>query len=170
MREVEGRHTRHGGDVGPDAFPRHARDGRQPRPEVVHDSAARRTSSLEYQRRVEAEFAAYHGRHAKSPDTSVDRVPAPSADRPAGRIAERELPRDERAEKRGKPQRSWLPSNEATQVAVSVDALFSAVNNSYQVIPGKIEGIAAAGLVVVAAGIAWANKRWKDNHGDRSQG
>jgi hypothetical protein len=70
-----------------------------------------------------------------------------------------------------KRERSWLPSNETSQVVVSVDALFSVINASYHVIPGKVDGIAAAALGVVVAGVAWANKQWKDkHHGDRPEG
>jgi hypothetical protein len=52
----------------------------------------------------------------------------------------------------------------------SIDVLFTAVNASYHVVPGKIDGIAAAALGVVVAGVAWANKRWKEKHADRPEG
>jgi hypothetical protein len=74
-----------------------------------------------------------------------------------------------RAGRSRRPPSSWLPSNDATQVAVSLDALFTIVNASYHVVPGKIDGIAAA-LGVVVAGVAWANKRWKEKHADRPEG
>jgi hypothetical protein len=52
-----------------------------------------------------------------------------------------------------------------------VDTLFTVINASYHIIPGKVDGIAAAALGVVFAGVASANKRWKDkHHGDRPEG
>jgi hypothetical protein len=171
MRELHDRHAGDGPDAGVDAPARHARDAHQPRREEPFDAAARLAYTLEYRQRVDAVYAAYDAKHARPREAHVaDHVPAASADKPASRIADRELPEHKEAAWKRKPERSWLPSTEASQVAVSVDALFSVINASYHVIPGKIEGIAAAALGVVVAGVAWANKRWKDKHGDRPEG
>jgi hypothetical protein len=171
MRELHGRHARDRDDQGADAPRRHARDAHQPRHEAVHDAAARTAYALEYRQRVEAECAAYNGRHTRPQDARVGHSPADSTDKPASRIAGRDISGHEEAARRRKPERSWLPSNETSAVAVSLDALFTVVNASYHIIPGKVDGIAAATLGVVVAGVAWANKRWKDkHHADRPEG
>ena len=170
MRELDDRYARDGTGTAADAPGRHVRDSHQPRREEAFDAAARLACALEYRQRVDAVYAAYEAKHAKPQDARPDHALDVNADRPAARIADRELPEHKEGAWKRKQERSWLPSNEISQVAVSVDALFSVVNASYHVIPGKIEGIAAAALGVVVAGVAWANKRWKDKHGDRPEG
>lgn len=170
MRELHDRHARDGTHAAADVPRESVRDSHQVRREEPFDAAARVAYALEYQRRVDAVYAAYEAKHAKPQDAQLEHVPADGADKPASRIAGRDLPEDKEAAWKRKPERSWLPSSETSQVAVSLDALFSVINASYHIIPGKIDGIAAASLGVVVAGVAWANKRWKDKHGDRPEG
>jgi hypothetical protein len=98
-----------------------------------------------------------------------DHAPAEPRDKPAERIASRDLSEGKEEARRQKPERSWLPSNETSQVVVALDGLFTTVNASCHILPGKVDGIAAAALGVVVAGVAWANKRWKDKYGDRPE-
>ena len=127
----------------------------------------------DYQQRVSAAYADYAARHAKpgAAEPEPGRMPPETRDKPTNRIADRDLPESKEVARKRKPERSWLPSNEVSQVAVSLDALFTTINASYNIIPGKVDGIFAAALGVVVAGVAWANKRWKDkHHGDRPEG
>ena len=175
MRELHGWHGRDGGDDGdsqPDEPHKRAREVPPPRYEVVHDAAARRAYALEYRELSEAKDAAYRGRHARPPEAQnagdrlhhVDR-----ADQSAPRIADRDVDSHREAERNRKPERSWLPSDKASQFIVSVDSLFTAVNAAYHIVPGKMDVIAAAAVGVVVSGIAWANERWKDKHGHRPE-
>jgi hypothetical protein len=191
MRELhgyQGEHRRHAHDATADAPAARAHDGPK---HAAHDSLKlrilldpeyRKAVRLEHQQKVEAEYA---GRHVKPKDGGQGRAaeqlkpqepkpehsPPEPRDKPASRIASRDLPESKEVERKRKPERSWLPSNEISQVAVSLDALFTTINASYHVMPGKVDGIFAAALGVAVAGVAWANKRWKDkHHGDRPEG
>jgi len=104
MREFEDRHSRDAGTAGTDALHRHAHDGHPLFHEAASDTGVFRVHDLEYRQRVEAEYAAYNARHAKQQDAHVGHIPAVRADKPASRIAGRDLSRHEKAEK----QRSAL--------------------------------------------------------------
>jgi hypothetical protein len=176
MREVHGWHEakhdplRHARDAGADAPGKHARDHAQdPRKlELLRDPAARKAEFLRYQKIVQTYEAKHAAAQLKPREAKPEAAPPESRDKPASRIASRDLPEQKEAAWKRKRERSWLPSNETSGLVVSVDTLFTAVNASYHIVPGKIEGIAAAALGVVVAGVAWANKRWEDkHHGDR---
>jgi hypothetical protein len=179
MRELHGWHEakrdphRHAHDAGADAPGKHARDhAHDPRKlDMLRDSAARTAEFFRYQKAVQNYEAKHAAGHPKPQEAKPEHAPPESRDKPASRIASRALPESKEVARKGKPERSWLPSNEIGQVAVSLDALFTTVNASYHVIPGKVDGIFAAALGVLVAGVAWANKRWKDkHHGDRPEG
>jgi hypothetical protein len=199
MRELHGyhgEHRRHARDAAApaDTHGRHARDRAHEAPKhashdapkfkILRDPEARKAEHLKYQQKVEAAEAEYAARHAKpkpgdqsraperlKPQEAIpEHAPPESRDKPSSRIASRDLPEHKEAAWKGKKERSWLPSNETSQVVVSADALFTAINASYHIVPGKVDGIAAAALGLVVAGVAWANKRWKDKHGDRPEG
>jgi hypothetical protein len=175
MRELHGyhgEHRRHAHDAAADTAVARAHD--RPKLQVLTDPEVRKAKNLQYRQQVEAGEAEYAAKHAKlqeakPQEAKAERKPLESKDRAADRIASRDLPEHKEVARKRKPERSWLPSNETSQVVASVDALFSVVNASYHIIPGRVDGIAAAALGVVVAGVAWANKRWKDKHGDRPE-
>jgi hypothetical protein len=181
MREVRGYHGEHR---------RHARDAHTPadnpatRPhdapkQAAHDSlklkmldpAARVAEQLRYRKVVDESYKPNHAAEQLRPqEAKPEQAPPETRDKPARRIASRDLPEHKQETRKRKPERSWLPSNETSQVVVSLDALFTVINASYHVVPGKVDAIGAAALGVVVAGVAWANKRWKDRHGNRPEG
>ena len=175
MREFHSRHARDGADAradafrDPDASHQHASDAGHPRHEALHDAATRKAESQAYQRRVEV----YHARHAKPPSASevqAERPPADLPDRPSSRIAARDMPEHKEAAGNRKRERPWLPSVEAGAIAVGVGNVYETVNAQYHFAPGRPDGIVVAVLGLLAAGAAWANKRWKDKNGDRPEG
>jgi hypothetical protein len=118
MRELHGRHARDGHDSGVDAPAAHDRDAvRHPRYEPVPDAATRTARALEYRQRVDAKYAADRARLAGPRDGGAGQAPDGRTDRPASRIADRNFPEHEQQARKRKPERSWLPSNEASQVA-----------------------------------------------------
>ena len=138
---------------------------------MMLDPAARKAEFFRYQRIVQEYEAKHAAGQLKAAEAQPEHSPPETRDKPASRIASRDLPEHKEAAWKRKQERSWLPSNETSQIAVSLDALFTAVNASYHIVPGKVDGIAAAVVGVVVAGVAWANKRWKDkHHGDRPEG
>jgi hypothetical protein len=168
MREWHARHGRDGGVQDLDMPVTHAR-GQSRSPEPIRDSETRIREALEYRERVDAVYAAYKAGQLESHETRAERVVAESAEKPASRIDSRAISEHKEEARRQKPERSWLPSNETTQVAVSVSTLFSIISNVYHIMPDKPDAIAAGALGVVLSGVAWANKRWKDKHGDRPE-
>jgi hypothetical protein len=183
MRELHGWHEakrdphRHAHDAVADAPGKHARDSPK---HAAHDSLkfkmllnpeARKAEHLRHRKAVQEYEAKHAAGQLKPQEAKRETTPPESRDKPASRIASRDLPESKEVTRKQKPERSWLPSNEIGQVGVSLDALFTTVNASYHVIPGRVDGIFAAALGVVVAGVAWANKRWKDkHHGDRPEG
>jgi hypothetical protein len=172
----EHRH-RHARDATADAPGKHARDAPKHaahdglKLKMLLDPEFRKAEHLRYRKTVEA----YEPKHAagklKPQEPNPEHAPPETRDKPASRIASRDLPESKEAAWKRKRERSWLPSNETSGIVVSVDSLFTTINASYNIIPGKVEGIAAAAIGVVVAGVAWANKRREDKHrGDRPEG
>jgi hypothetical protein len=119
---------------------------------VLRDPEVQRAKSLEYRKKVEA--------------ADPPRVP----DLPADGIAKRLASEQQEKARQRKPERSWLPSNETAQFTASIGALASVVADVVNFMPAKVDAIAASALAAVVTGVAWGNKRWKDKHGDRSEG
>jgi hypothetical protein len=172
MRELHGWHGdrhRHASDTAADAHAAGALDALKRKMQT--DPEARKAEFFRYQKVVQEYEAKHAAEQLKPKEAQPEHAPPETRDKPASRIASRDLPEHKEAASKRKQERSWLPSNETSQVAVSLDALFTAVNASYHIVPGKVDGIAAAAVGVVVAGVAWANKRWKDkHHGDRPEG
>jgi hypothetical protein len=172
MRELHAWHGdrhRHARDAAADVHAKHAVDSPQLR--VLRDPEVRKAEFFKYQKTVQEYEAKHAAGQLKPQEAKPEHALPETRDKPASRIASRDLPEHKEAAWKRKQERSWLPSNETSQIAVSLDALFTAVNASYHIVPGKVDGIAAAVVGVVVAGVAWANKRWKDkHHGDRPEG
>lgn len=175
MRELHDWHEadrhphRHARDAPTDVHAKHAAD--PPRFRVLSGPEERKAEFFKYQKIVQGYEAKHAAGRLGPQEAKPETAPPETRDKAASRIASRDLPESKEVARKQKPERSWLPSNEIGQVAVSLDALFTTVNASYHVIPGKVDGIFAAALGAVVAGVAWANKRWKDkHHGDRPEG
>ena len=184
MRELHpwhGEHRRHAPDAAADTSRNRAGDS--PKHEVRRDPAVRVAKHLEYRKTVEA----YEARHAAAQprpqeqprsqevrpepqEARPEHAPPESRDKPSGKIAERRIASESQEEKQRKPERSRLPSDSAMQVAVGVTVFASSVADAVNVLPGKWDAVAASFIGVLAAGVAWGNKRWKDKHGNRPEG
>lgn len=173
MREVHdwhgGRH-RHVRDADVDA-PKHARDhAHNPRKlEILSDPAARVAESLRYRKSVQEYQAKHAPDQLKPQEAKSEHTPPETLDKPTSAIAKRAIPEAREARRQPRPERPRLPSNEATQFAVSIGALASNVADVLGLIPSRADGLAVGTLAAVVAGVAWGNKRWKDRHGDRSK-
>jgi hypothetical protein len=62
-----------------------------------------------------------------------------------------------------------LPSNETAQFAVSLGVVATTVADVLNIMPAKLDAVAASLLGSAVAGVAWGNKRWKDKHADRPE-
>jgi hypothetical protein len=62
-----------------------------------------------------------------------------------------------------------LPSNEIAQFAFSLGVVTTTVADVLDIMPVKLDAVAASLLGAVVGSVAWANKRWKDKHADRPE-
>jgi hypothetical protein len=179
MRELHAWHgdRRHAPDAAVDAPVTRGHDS--PKLEVLRDPAVRSAKHLEYRKIVEAAEAKYAAEQLKPKEAKPEHVSPETRERSIedretkaalAEVDERSTGLPAQAAKKRKPERSWLPSNETTQFAVSISALGSTVSDALNIMPGKWDAVVASALAAVVTGVAWGNKRWKDRHGDRSQG
>jgi len=179
MRELHAWHgdRRHAPDAAADAPV--ARAHGAPKLEVLRDPAVRIAKALEYRKIVEAAEAKHAAEQLKPKEARPDQAPREIRERSTedretkaalAEVDDRSTGLPAQAAKKRKPERSWLPSNETTQFAVSIGALGSTVSDALNIMPGKWDAAVASALAAVVTGVAWGNKRWKDRHGDRSQG
>ncbi|MGH3248660.1 MAG: hypothetical protein ACRDOI_20995 [Trebonia sp.] len=179
MHELHGWHgdRRHAPDAAADAPVTRARDA--PKHEVLHDPEVRKAEFFKYHKIVEAAQAKYAAEQVKPREAQAERERPKIQERASedretkaalAEVDDRSAGLPAQAAKGRKPERSWLPSNETTQFAVSIGALGTTVSDALNIMPGKWDAVAASALAAVVTGVAWGNKRWKDRHGDRSQG
>jgi hypothetical protein len=199
MRELHGyhgEHRRHAHDAAAatDASGKHARDRAHEAPKhashdspkfkILWDPEARKAERLKYEQKVEAAEAEYAARHAKPKAGDQARVPeqrkpqeakpehAPpeSRDKPASKIAERRDPPESQREERRKPERSWLPLADAVKAISDIGTLATAFAVALGGASAKWDAVVVAGATAVVSNVAWANRRRKEKHGDRSEG
>jgi hypothetical protein len=179
MRELHGWHgdRRHAPDAAADAPVTRAHDA--PKYEVLRDPEVRKAEFFKYQKIVEAAEAKYAAEQLKPKESQPEHERPEIRERSTedretkaalAEVDDRSTGLPAQAAKGRKPERSWLPSNETTQFAVSIGALGSTVSDALNIMPGKLDAVVASALAAVVTGVAWGNKRWKDRHGDRPQG
>jgi len=165
MRELHAWHgdRRHAPDATADTLASRGHDA--PRHAVLRDPAERIAKHLEYQKVVAAAETEYAARHRKLDGARPEHTPLEARDRPASKIAGRWDRPETQEQTQRKPERSRLPSNEATQAAAGASIFISSVIEAAGLLPGRWDAVAASFLGAVVAGVAWGNKRWKDRHG-----
>ena len=177
MRELHGGHEaerhphRHARDALADAPGKHARDhAHNPRKfEILRDPAARIAESLRYQKVVQEYEAKHAPRQLKPQEVKPEHAPPETRDKPAGKIAERTKSPERQEQKQRKPERSWLPANDTSQMVAGIGIAVSSIADALYVLPGKWDAVAASFLGAAVAGVAWGNRRWKDKHGNRPE-
>jgi hypothetical protein len=184
-------HEKHARDRAHEA-PKHASHD-SPKFKILWDPEARKAERLKYEQKVEAAEAEYAGKHAKpkpgdQPRTPDQRKPqeskpehAPpetrerlSADRETqaalAEVDERTARLPDQAAKKQKPQRSWLPRADMVKAISDVGMLVTTIAVALGDASAKWDAVAAGAVTAVVSNIAWANRRWKEKHGDRSEG
>jgi hypothetical protein len=198
MRELHGRHEadrhphRHAHDAAAATDTPAARAHDAPK-HAAHDSLklkmlldpeARKAEFLKYQKAV----GAYEARHAAGQDkpdggdrgqaveqlrrseSRPEHVPAETQDKPAAGIAKRRETAEQQEQKQARPERSWLPRADVVQAVSNIGMFATSIAVALNDIPGKWDAVAASAVAAVVANVAWANRRWKEKHGDRSEG
>jgi hypothetical protein len=187
MRELHGWHEaerhphRHARDAAADAPGKHARDhARSPRKfEILGDSAARIAESLRYQKIVR-EYEAKHAagklkpREAKSEHAPPEARERPSVDRETkaalAEVDERTARLPDQATKKQKLERPWLPRADMVKTISDIGILATTFAVALGGASAKWDAVAAGAVTAVVSNVAWANRRWKEKHGDRSEG
>jgi hypothetical protein len=189
--ENGGRHRR-GHDAIAPADIRLARAQDSPQPEardslkltMLLDPEARKAERLKYQQKVEAAEAAYAARHARpgtgdqrqaAPEqprpqqAKPDHAPAEPRDKPVSRIDERTKPLDDQHADRRIPERSRLPKNDTAQMLGGYGIAIASVADAVNILPGRWDAVVAGFIGAAVATVAWANRRWKEQHGHRPE-
>ena len=152
MRELHAWHgdRQHAADANADApATMHARHA--PRHAVLRNPADRVAEHLAYRKTVEAALAG--PAEQVKPEARRERAPVELRDRP-GKISERWESLEDQDEKKRKPERSRLPSNETAQLVAGVSIAASSVADATSVLPGRWDAVAASALGAMVAGIA----------------
>jgi hypothetical protein len=186
MREVHGGHDaerhphRHARDALADAPGKHARDhAHNPRKlEILHDSAARIAETLRY-RKVVQEYEAKHAVGQPKPQESKPEHASPEArERPSvdreikaalAEVDERTARLPDQAAKKRKPERPWLPRADMVKAISDVGLLVTTISVALGDASAKWDAVAAGAVTAVVSNVAWANRRWKEKHGDRPE-
>jgi hypothetical protein len=167
---------RHARDAAADAPGKHARDS--PKHEA-HDSlklkmlldpAARKAEFFRYQRAVQEYEAKHVAGHRQPQEAKPEHAPPETTDKPTSRIAKRREPADQQELKQARPQRSWVPRADVVQAISNIGMFATSFAVALNDIPAKWDAVAASGVAAVVANVALANRRWKEKHGDRSEG
>jgi hypothetical protein len=158
MSELRAWTRRDRGDHAPDAPDMPARDA--PRlPQPIRDAETRISEALEYRKRVDAVYAGQ----------APERTPVEGPEQPASGIAKRRDSPGSQKEEQGYREHRRLPSNETAQFAASLGVVATTISDVLNIMPAKLDAVAASLLGAVIAGVAWGNKRWKDKHADRPE-
>ena len=177
MRELHGGHEaerhphRHARDALADAPGKHARDhAHTPRKfEILHDSAARIAESLRHRKVVEEYEAKHAAGQLKPQEAKPEAAPPETRDKLASKIAKKwDSPESQREERR-LPERSWLPRADVVKAISDIGMLATTIAVALGDASAKWDAVAAGAVAAVVSNVAWANRRWKDKHGDRPE-
>ena len=183
-------HGKHARDRAHDAPNHMSHDS--PKFKILLDPEARKAEHLKYQQKVEAAEAEYAARHAKPKPGDQTRAPEQrkpqeakqehafpetrersSTDRETkaalAEVDERTARLPDQAAKKQKPERSWLPRSDIVKAISDIGMLATAVAVALGDAPAKWDAVAASAVTAVVSNVAWANRRWKEKHGDRSE-
>ncbi len=171
MRELHGWHGdrhRHAPDAAVDVHAKHAADSR--RLQVLWDPEVRKAEFFKYQKIVQEYEAKHAAEQLKPQEARPEAAPPEIRDKPTSRIAKRREPAEQQELKQARPQRSWVPRADVVQAISNIGMLATSIAVALNDVPGKWDAVAASGVAAVVANVAWADRRWKEKHGDRSEG
>jgi len=177
LRDWHGDHHRHARDAAADAPAKHAADSPQLR--VLRDPEVRKAEFFKYQKTVQEYEAKHAAGQLKPQEAKPENAPPETRERPStdretkaalAEVDERTARLPDQAAKKRKPERSWLPRADLVKAISDVGMLATAVAVALGDAPAKWDAVAASAVTAVVSNVAWANRRWKEKHGDRSEG
>ena len=172
MRELHDWHGdrhRHARDAAADAHAKHASDSDSPQLRILRDPEARKAEFFKYQKAVQEYEAKHAAAQLKPQEAKPEHTPPETRDKPTSRIAKRREPTEQQELKQVRPQRSWVPRADMVQAISNIGMVATSIAVALNDVPAKWEAVAASGVAAVVANVAWANRRWKEKHGDRSE-
>jgi hypothetical protein len=191
MRELHGWHEadrdrqRHAHDAAADAPGKHARDAPQhaahdsPKFKVLLDPAVRVAESLRSQKAVQEYEAKHAAGQTKPQEAKPEHAPPETREHAAkdretraalAEVDERTTRLPAQAAKKEKPERSWLPRADMVKAVSDVGMLATTIAVALGDASAKWDAVAAGAVAAVVSNVAWANRRWKEKHGDRLEG
>jgi hypothetical protein len=193
MRELHGRHEadRHPHRHAHDAFA--ATDAPAARPHdgpkhAAHDSLklkmlldpeARKAEFLKYQKAVRAYEARHAAGQGKPQEAKPDHIPPETREHAAkdretraalAEVDARSARLPVQAAKKEKPERSWLPRDDMVKAVTDTGMFATAIAAALGVVSAKWDVVAVSAATAIVSNVALANRRWKEKHGDRSEG
>jgi hypothetical protein len=192
MREVHGRHEarrdphRHAHDAlaatdapaaRPHDGPKHAAHD-APKFKMLLDPEARKAEHLRHRKTVQE----YEARHAagqpKPQETKPEHAPHEAREHASNdretrdslaEVDERTTRLPVQSAKKEKPERSWLPRADMVRAVSDIGMLATSFAVAFGVASVKWDAVAASAVTAVVSNVAWANRRWKEKHGDRPE-
>jgi len=183
MREVHGRHEarrdphRHAHDAleATDAPPARAHDGPKhaahdaPKFKMLLDPELRKAEHLRHRKTVEAYEAKHAAGQRKPQEANPEHTPPETRDKPTSKLADKWDPQESQREERRRPERSWLPRADMVKAVSDIGMLATAFAVALGDASAKWDAVAASAVTAVVSNVAWANRRWKEKHGDRDR-
>jgi hypothetical protein len=146
---------------------------------MLLDPEARKAEFLKYQKAVgayEARHAAGQGKpqEAKPEHASLETREHAIKDRETrAALAEvdvRTARLPDQAAKKQKPERPWLPRADMVKAVSDIGLVATTVAVALGDASAKWDAVAAGAVTAIVSNITWANRRWKEKHGDRPEG
>jgi hypothetical protein len=184
MRELHGWHEanrdprRHAHDAAADAPGKHAAHD-SPKFKVLLDPAVRTAEHLRHRKTVDAYQAKHAAGQPKPQESKPEHAPPESRERAnedreisaaLAEVDERTTRLPVQAAKKEKPERSWLPRADMVKAVSDIGMLVTTIAVALGDASAKWDAVAAGAVTAVVSNVAWANRRWKEKHGDRSEG
>ena len=197
-RDQHGEHSRHARDAAHVRDVAHPRDGTSDaRPKnafesltpearealklkMLTDPEARKAARLRQGKLVQEAYNPKHAAEQLNPQKpKPELVPRETRER---RTADRETKAalaevDERtarlpdqAAKKQKPERSWLPRADTFKMLGGNSLAIASIVVATDLIPDAWEKVGVSVVAAIAGNVTWANRRWKEKHGNRSEG
>jgi hypothetical protein len=173
MRELHDWHEakrdapRHVRDSVVDVHPKHAAD--PPRFQVLRDAQVRIAETLRYRNAVQEYEAKHAAGHLKPQEAKPEHAPPENRDKPTSKLAKKWDSPESQQEERRRPERSWLPRADAVKAISDFGILATTIAVALGDAAARWDAVAAGAATAVVSNVAWANRRWKEKHGDRPE-
>lgn len=142
--------------------PKHAADQRKPADRDVDQGVRQAQGSDRPRTSVTENRTPPEGRERRTPDRET-RDALAEVDQRTARLPEQSA-------KKQRPERSWLPRADTFKMLGGNSLALATIAVAAHLIPDTWERVGVTVVAAIAGNVTWANKRWKEKHGNRSEG